>query len=76
MPRDQVVKEAIAWAVELTQNSPDSVQSTKRALVLNSQLGDVEDVVVAHARSKEMRRVYAGDNIKVRSFSFDAWAPR
>lgn len=43
------------------------MQSTKRALVLSNQLGDVEDVVVAHTRSKEMLRVYASDNIKVTS---------
>ena len=61
----EVLKTAIDWAREICQNSPDSVQSTKRALVLSNQLGDVEDVVVAHTRSKEMLRVYAGENIKV-----------
>ena len=67
VPKTEVVKTALEWAKEITLNSPDSVQSTKRALVLSNQLADVEDVVVAHFRSKEMLRVYQGDNIKVRS---------
>lgn len=65
VPKTAVLETAFEWAKEITQNSPDSVQSTKRALVLSNQLGDVEDVVVAHFRSKEMLRVYEGDNIKV-----------
>ena len=65
VPKAEVLKTAIDWAQEITQNSPDSVQSTKRALVLSNQLGDVEDVVVAHTRSKEMLRVTGGENIKV-----------
>ena len=66
VPKSDVLKTALEWAKEIIQNSPDSVQSTKRALVLSNQLGDVEDVVVAHTRSKEMLRVYGGENIKVR----------
>lgn len=65
VPKSDVLKTAVEWAQEIVGNSPDSVQSTKRALMLSSQLGDVEDVVVAHTRSKEMLRVYASDNIKV-----------
>ncbi len=56
---------ALQWAKQITENSPDSVQSTKRALLLSNQFGDVEDVVVAHTRSKEMLRVYGSDNLKV-----------
>ena len=65
VPKSDVMKTALEWAKEVTQNSPDSIQSTKRALVLSNQLGDVEDAVIAHHRSKEMLRVYASDNIKV-----------
>ena len=65
VPKSEVITTALAWAREIAGNSPDSVQATKRALVLSNQLGDVEDVVKTHFRSKEMLRVYAGDNIKV-----------
>ena len=65
VPKSEVMNTALEWAKEITHNSPDSVQSTKRGLVLSNQLGDVEDVVVAHQRSKEMIRVYGSDNIKV-----------
>lgn len=65
VPKTDVLKTAVEWAQEIVGNSPDSVQSTKRALMLSNQLGDVEDVVVAHTRSKEMLRVYGSDNIKV-----------
>ena len=64
VPKAEVIPTAIEWAKQLCQNSPDAVQSTKRALVLTNQLGDVEDVVVAHARSKEMLHVYGGQNLK------------
>ncbi|GJE86230.1 enoyl-CoA hydratase/carnithine racemase [Phanerochaete sordida] len=71
VPKAEVVKTAVEWAQEIVGNSPDSVQSTKRALMLASQLGDVEDVVVAHTRSKEMLRVYGSENLKagLRAFS-------
>ena len=44
------------------------MQSTKRALLLTNQLAHVEDVVAAHVRSKESKRHFAGENIKVRSW--------
>ncbi len=65
VPKAEVLPTAIEWAKQLCQNSPDAVQSTKKALVLAQQLSDVEDVVVAHTRSKEALQVYAGENIKV-----------
>ncbi|KAI0348108.1 enoyl-CoA hydratase/carnithine racemase [Trametopsis cervina] len=65
VPRAEVLPTAIEWAKELCQNSPDSVQATKKALLLAQQLSDVEDVVVAHTRSKEMLRLYGGENIKI-----------
>ena len=64
VPKDQVVSTALAWAAEICQASPDSVQSTKRALLLNYKLSDVEDVVAAHIRSKESRRQFTGENIQ------------
>ncbi|KIP11753.1 hypothetical protein PHLGIDRAFT_27759 [Phlebiopsis gigantea 11061_1 CR5-6] len=64
VPKSDVITTALAWAKEIAGNSPDSVQATKRALILSNQLGDVEDVVKTHFRSKEMLRVYASDNIK------------
>lgn len=67
VPKSDVLKTAVEWAQEIVGNSPDSIQSTKRALMLSNQLGNVEDVVVAHTRSKEMLRAYASENLKVRS---------
>ncbi|KAI0690750.1 enoyl-CoA hydratase/carnithine racemase [Cytidiella melzeri] len=64
VPKAEVLPTAINWAKQLCQNSPDAVQSTKRALLLSQQLADVEDVVVAHTRSKETLRTYAGQNLK------------
>jgi enoyl-CoA hydratase/carnithine racemase len=65
VPKSEVLSTAIEWARQICQNSPDAVQSTKKALMLSQQLADVEDVVVTHMRSKEMLRVFKGQNIKV-----------
>lgn len=75
VPKTEVLSTAIDWAKQLCENSPDSVQATKRAMVLANQLADVEDVVVAHTRSKEMYRMYAGQNIKVRRRSESVHVP-
>ncbi|EPT03451.1 hypothetical protein FOMPIDRAFT_1142360 [Fomitopsis schrenkii] len=64
VPRAELLPTALAWAAEITSNSPDSVQSTKRALLLTNQFAHVEDVVAAHVRSKESKRHFAGKNIK------------
>lgn len=56
---------AIKVAQQITLNSPDAVQSTKRALLL-SQSHSFEDTVQMHVWSHESERVYAGANIKVR----------
>ena len=55
---------ALQWAHEINQASPDSVQSTKRALLLASRIGSVEDAVVAHLNSKESRRQFKSENIQ------------
>ncbi|KAI0718933.1 enoyl-CoA hydratase/carnithine racemase [Cerioporus squamosus] len=65
VPEKDVLSTALAWAAEITQNSsPDSVQSTKRALLLANQYGNVEDVVVAHIKSKESKRAFVSENIQ------------
>ncbi|OSX66978.1 hypothetical protein POSPLADRAFT_1072124 [Postia placenta MAD-698-R-SB12] len=71
VPKTEVLSTALAWAVEITTNSPDSVQSTKRALLLTNKHADVEDIVKAHARSKESVRHFTSENIKegLRAFS-------
>ncbi|KAH9929737.1 enoyl-CoA hydratase/carnithine racemase [Fomitopsis serialis] len=64
VPKPELLPTALAWAAEITSNSPDSVQSTKRALLLTNQHAHVEDVVEAHVRSKEGKQQLAGDNMK------------
>lgn len=57
---------ALAWAAEINQNSPDSVQSTKRALLLSNRHGNIEDAVVTHIGSSESKRAFVSENIQVR----------
>ncbi|CCM03660.1 uncharacterized protein FIBRA_05804 [Fibroporia radiculosa] len=64
VPDDQVLQTALHWAADINANSPDAVQSTKRALLLANRIASVEDVVVAHARSKETIRQQTSTNIK------------
>ena len=61
----EVLPQALEWATQITQNSPDAVQSTKRGLVLAAQYAGVEHATVAHAWSLESKRAYGGENIKV-----------
>ena len=67
VPKTEVLSTALAWAAEIAQNSPDAVQSTKRALLLATRNGSVEDAVVAHVNSKESKRAFTSDNIQVRT---------
>ncbi|KAI0800768.1 ClpP/crotonase-like domain-containing protein [Fomes fomentarius] len=65
VPKDQVLSTALAWAAEIAQNSsPDSVQSTKRALLLAQRHGSVEEAVIAHINSKESKRQFVSENIQ------------
>ncbi|OBZ79177.1 putative enoyl-CoA hydratase, mitochondrial [Grifola frondosa] len=64
VPKSEVLPTALAWAAEINQNSPDSVQSTKRALLLANRLGSVEDTVIAHVDSEESKRAFASANIQ------------
>jgi 1,4-dihydroxy-2-naphthoyl-CoA synthase len=65
VPKAQLLQTAIEWAFRITQNSPDAVQSTKRALIEAAKHGDVEQATLANIRSPESQRVYQGENIKV-----------
>ncbi|KAI0783399.1 ClpP/crotonase [Abortiporus biennis] len=64
VPKSEVLKTALDWARQINENSPDSIQSTKRALLLNNQHASVEDVVAAHLRSEEAKRAHDSDNMK------------
>ena len=66
VPKDRVVPAAIEWAKRIVEASPDSVRATKRALLMTNQIADVEELLVTHADSKEMKALYAGENMKVR----------
>ncbi|KAI0962350.1 hypothetical protein AcV7_001214 [Taiwanofungus camphoratus] len=64
VPKPHVLPTALAWAAEISYNSPDSVQSTKRALLLSNRHGSVEEALSAHLRSKESIRHYRSANMK------------
>ena len=66
---------ALDYARQIVQNSPDAVQSSKRALLLTKQKADVEDIVACHVRSPEGRRGFLGENIKV-SGQYLVWSTR
>lgn len=70
VPKGEALAHALDWAREMVNNSPDAVQSTKRAILISLQHGNVEQATVANAWSAEARRLYKGENIKVCSFHF------
>lgn len=65
VPSANVLPTALALADEIIENSPDAVQSTKRALLIASRSGSVEEAVVAHISSKESKRAFVSENIQV-----------
>jgi enoyl-CoA hydratase/carnithine racemase len=65
VPRDQLLPTTIEWARQITQNSPDAVQSTKRALIEAAKHGNIEQATFAHIWSPESGRSYRGENMKV-----------
>ncbi|EIM92419.1 enoyl-CoA hydratase/carnithine racemase [Stereum hirsutum FP-91666 SS1] len=71
VPKQNVLQTALDWAQQIVQNSPDAVQSTKRALVLAGQHGSIEQATQVHARTVESKRAYKGENIQegLRAFS-------
>jgi len=64
VPKGEALSHALDWSREIVENSPDAVQSTKRAIVISLQHGNVEQATVANAWSAEARRLYKGENIK------------
>jgi len=64
VPTHQVLSTSIAWAKEITDNSPDAVASTKRGILLGKQFAGIESSTIAHAWSIESKRVYEGENIR------------
>jgi hypothetical protein len=66
VPSNEVLPAAIKMAQQIIENSPDSVQSTKRGLLLSNELASVEQIVQTHMWTEETNRVYKGQNIKVR----------
>ena len=64
VPPSKVVETALSLAKEIVNNSPDAVQSTKKALLLSQSYG-FRETYKRHLRSKESLRVYKGENIKV-----------
>ncbi|KAJ7593943.1 ClpP/crotonase-like domain-containing protein [Mycena floridula] len=63
VPLAQVIPTALELAKAIVQNSPDSIQSTKRGLLMSNNYG-AQETVARHNRSAESTRVYKGDNIK------------
>ncbi|KAL1716393.1 ClpP/crotonase-like domain-containing protein [Schizophyllum commune] len=63
VPASEVVSTAVQLAKELTQNSPDAVQSTKRGLLMAQNLG-AEEAYNQHVWAPETTRVFKDENIK------------
>jgi enoyl-CoA hydratase/carnithine racemase len=64
VPHDELIPTAIAWARSITQNSPEAVASTKRALIIAQQVGNFEQATISGAYSQESKQTYTGENIK------------
>jgi hypothetical protein len=65
-PRQDVVTEAVRVAVELTHNSPDAVQSSRKAIWDVADSLGVEDAFGKHVWRPENARVYSGTNLQAR----------
>jgi enoyl-CoA hydratase/carnithine racemase len=68
VPKDAVLSAAIQLAQDITDSSPDSVQSTKSALLSVQNTGTVAAAFEDHAKSAVSERVFQGQNIKVGGF--------
>ncbi|KZT30978.1 ClpP crotonase [Neolentinus lepideus HHB14362 ss-1] len=64
VPAAKVLPTAVECAKQIVANSPDSVQCTKRGLVLSGQHGSFEQATVALAWSAEAKRLYNSENIR------------
>jgi hypothetical protein len=62
---DEVVPAAVKMAIELTHNSPDAVQSSRRALWDVSDSAGAEDAFRKHLWSSASERAYNGGNMQV-----------
>ncbi|KAA1471464.1 ClpP/crotonase [Dentipellis sp. KUC8613] len=71
VPKEKLMSTAVEWATQITQNSPDAVQCSKRGLITAAQHADFEQAVATHTWSPESKRLYKGYNIKegLRAFS-------
>ena len=61
---------ALKYAVEITKNSPDSVRSTKLALLLAKEMGMAESYD-KHTETAIAKEVHEGENIKEGLMAFD-----
>ena len=66
VPKDRVLSAALEWAKKILEASPDSVQASKRALLLANQVADVEEVVIKTTESKELQRC-ANERLRART---------
>lgn len=66
VPVEQLLPTALGIAKEIVSNSPDAVQSSKHGLLLSQRLNHSESLMT-HIWSNFSKRVYKGENIKVRS---------
>jgi len=64
VPPSQVLPTALSFAKEIVANSPDAVQSTKKALLEGQTHASLEDAVIQHVLGWESRRVYESENIR------------
>jgi hypothetical protein len=60
---------ALTWAQEITENSPDAVQSSKKGLMVAEEHTGIEEAFKKHINTEESKRVYSGYNIRVRYLS-------
>ncbi|TFL05054.1 enoyl-CoA hydratase/carnithine racemase [Pterulicium gracile] len=64
VPKDQVLPAAFKLAKSIIASSPDSVQSTKHALLCAQRNGSVTEAFTEHAQSAISDRVFRGSNMK------------
>ncbi|KAH7103420.1 ClpP/crotonase [Auriculariales sp. MPI-PUGE-AT-0066] len=63
-PKGKAVEAAVDVARKICEASPDSVRSTKRALIMAKSDPGAESSFTAHTHSAEARAVYDGANIR------------
>lgn len=68
VPASEVLSTALLFATRIVENSPDAVQSTKKALLLLHKYSN-EETVATHVKSPESKRAFRSENIKVLPFA-------